>query len=389
MEDTRKAARMNGLTLENSFARRKSERLLYVECGSSQSWLPRGQAPWRANAKANIAIEKTMAMPVMHERLIFGRGMKIVIAVAAAMLAMICPAALVRAGQTVVVVLDDSGSMDKDIERGRKKMTAAKDSLAQVLRSLSRDTKVGILALNSRVGNSNWIVPVGSPDPSRWESELHQVRAKGGTPLGSMMRSGADELLKLRAQSPYDTYRLLVVTDGEATDARLLDSLLPDLMSRGLNVDVIGVAMKEAHTLANSAHTYRAAGDMAALTEALSAVFAETSGDSQSSQSDFQMLAGLSEEVAGEIVKSLTAPRNDPLQTMDERAADSTAIDQPTWPNGAPNPIHVPANQGGGPTVGGAVGILLSTMCCLGSMGLVMLIIGAVIVNAVKRNTRS
>lgn len=330
----------------------------------------------------------TIAMRMKHERLIVGQGMAIALAIA--MMAMFVPAATdVRAGQTVVVVLDDSGSMDKDIESGRKKMTAAKDSLAQVLRSLSRDTKVGILALNSRVGNSNWIVPVGSPDPGRWESELHQVRAKGGTPLGSMMRTGADELLRFRAQAPYDTYRLLVVTDGEATDARLLDSLLPDLMSRGLNVDVIGVGMKEAHTLAKSAHTYRAAGDTAALTEALSAVFAETSGDSQSSQTDFQLLAGLPDEVAGEIVKSLSAPRNDPLQTMDERAAATTTVDQPKWPGDSPNPVHVPANQRGGPTVGGAVGILLSTMCCLGSLGLVMLIIGSVIVNAIKRNTRS
>ena len=111
-----------------------------------------------------------MAMRVMHDRWIFGRAMKIVIAVAAAILVMISPAAHLRAGQTVVVVLDDSGSMDRDIERGRKKMTAAKESLAQVLRSLSRDTKVGILALNSRVRNSNWIVPVGSPDPGRWGS---------------------------------------------------------------------------------------------------------------------------------------------------------------------------------------------------------------------------
>lgn len=333
---------------------------------------------------------KTIPMRLIDKRWFDDRKITIAIAMLIAMVATLVPSARrAQAGQTVVVVLDDSGSMDKDIESGRKKMTAAKDSLAQVLRSLSRDTKVGILALNSRVGNSNWIVPVGSPDPGRWESELHQVRAKGGTPLGSMMRTGADELLKLRAQAPYDTYRLLVVTDGEATDARLLDSLLPDLMSRGLNVDVIGVAMKEAHTLAKSAHTYRAAGDTAALTEALSAVFAETSGDSQSSQGDFELLAGLSEEVASEIVKGLSAPRNDPLQTIDERAAQVAAIDQPAVPGRAPDPQHVPANSGGGPTVGGAVGILLSTMCCLGSLGLVMLIIGSVIVNAIKRNTRS
>ncbi len=292
------------------------------------------------------------------------------------------------AGQTVVVVLDDSGSMDKDIERGRKKMAAAKESLSQVLRSLSHDTKVGILALNSRVDKSNWIVPVGSPDPARWESELNQVRAKGGTPLGSSMRTGADELLRLRAQDPYDTYRLLVVTDGEATDARLLDSLMPDLMSRGLTVDVIGVAMKEAHTLARSAHTYRAAGDTASLVAALTDVFAETTGDSQSSQADFELLSGLSEEVASEIVKGLSAPRNDRLQTLEER---NIGLAQPEFggaPLGSTN-TTVPDTTTRTTTVGGAVGILFSTICCMGSFGFILLVIASILIKAVKNNSRS
>ena len=299
-------------------------------------------------------------------------------------------AVIAPAGQTVVVVLDDSGSMEKEIEHGRKKMTAAKESLAQVLRSLSLDTKVGVLALNSRVQGSNWIVPVGSPDSARWESELRKVSAKGGTPLGSMMRVGSDELLKLRAQAPYDTYRLLVITDGEATDAHLLESLLPDLMSRGMSVDVIGVAMKEAHTLAKSAHTYRAAGDTAELTQALSAVFAETSGDRQTSQADFEMLAGLSEEVAGEIVKGLSAPRNDPLQTINEKAAQTLSPHMPgAQPSGMPLGTATPVNSPSGPTVGGAVSILFSTMCCLGSFGFIMLVIGSIVLKAIKNNTRS
>ena len=33
------------------------ERVAYVVCGSRQSWLPRGQAPWRAVAKAINAEE--------------------------------------------------------------------------------------------------------------------------------------------------------------------------------------------------------------------------------------------------------------------------------------------------------------------------------------------
>ncbi len=143
--------------------------------------------------------------------------------------------------------------------------------------------------------------------------------------------------------------------------------------------------MKEAHTLAKSAHTYRAAGDTAALTRALSDVFAETTGDSQSSQADFEMLAGLSEEVAGEIVKGLSAPRNDRLQTVDELAMAS-----PDLPVGSlPGNFSVPANSTGQTTVAGSIGILLSTICCLASFGFIFLVIGGIVVNAIKKNTRS
>ena len=56
MEDTRKAARMNGFALEHTFARRKTkDGLRYVVYGSCQSLLPRGHAPWRAVAKATNA----------------------------------------------------------------------------------------------------------------------------------------------------------------------------------------------------------------------------------------------------------------------------------------------------------------------------------------------
>ena len=225
--------------------------------------------------------------------------------------------------QTVVVVLDDSGSMNRSMRNGEQRMVAAKTALASVLQKLMRDTQVGVMALNSQVGGSSWILPIGSPDPHRWQHTLEQVRAVGGTPLGERMRQASDALLSLRAKRPYDEYRLLVVTDGEATDAPLLESILPDLMSRGIRMDVIGVDMQEQHSLARLAHSYRSANDSATLTAALSQVFAETAVDGQSSQADFDLLAGLPDDVAGAIVKQMSLPRNDPLLTVAENPGNS------------------------------------------------------------------
>ena len=55
--------------------------------------------------------------------------------------------------------------------------------------------------------------------------------------------------------------QLLVVTDGEANDAGLVDGYTPDIISRGITIDAIGVEMQSRRTLANMVHSYRNADD--------------------------------------------------------------------------------------------------------------------------------
>ena len=77
------------------------------------------------------------------------------------------------------------------------------------------------------------------------------------------MKKGADTLLKARkSQYGYGSYRLLVVTDGEASDPGLVERFTPDIISRGIITDVIGVDMNKAHTLATKVHSYRSANDL-------------------------------------------------------------------------------------------------------------------------------
>ena len=85
------------------------------------------------------------------------------------------------------------------------------------------------------------------------------------------MKRGADALLKAREkQFGYGTYRLLIVTDGEAGDPRLVESFTPDIISRGITIDVIGVEMPSRHTLATRVHSYRNANDPESLRQAIS-----------------------------------------------------------------------------------------------------------------------
>lgn len=228
----------------------------------------------------------------------------------------------------VVVVLDDSGSMANELRRqsGVSKIQAAKTALKSVLEQLSPEARVGIVLLNGRRQRDRWIVPLGPVDNDDLFLALDQVQARGGTPLGKFMKVAADELLKQRAADYYGEYRLLIVTDGEATDASLVKRYLPDILSRGLTVDVIGVDMSADHSLATKVHSYRRADDPEALTQALREVFAETSQDSAADdENDFELLASIPSEIAAAALAALAESGNHAIGQRPPRSTERTS----------------------------------------------------------------
>ena len=179
------------------------------------------------------------------------------------------------ASQYVVVVMDDSGSMDNRMRSRRvRKIDAARDAMRTVLSRVSTDAEVGVLGLNG-----GWILPLGPVDQAGIASAAGRLQARGGTPLGASMKTATDALLNRRAERHYGSYRLLIVTDGEAGDRNLVDAYLPDIMSRGILVDVIGVDMRSDHSLATRVHSYRRADDPDALATAIKEALAESSDE--------------------------------------------------------------------------------------------------------------
>ena len=219
------------------------------------------------------------------------------------------------ASQKVVVVVDDSGSMDDRMryEKQVRKMTAAKQALQVVLQKLPEDAEVGMLALNR-----GWLIPIQALDRNKLQKQVERLRARGGTPLGTRMKEATDALLELRSKDAYGDFRLLVVTDGEASDQEVLTSVLPDIMSRHLVVDVIGVDMKSEHSLATEVTNYRRADDPGSLEAAIAESLAE-SDDSNivGGQSDFELLSMLDVDVAALVLGDLTATNNEPIIASD------------------------------------------------------------------------
>lgn len=230
----------------------------------------------------------------------------------------------------VVIVLDGSGSMDEMMSPTPvKKMDAAKESLLRVMKSLDNDTQVGLLVFSASASDP-WVYPLGSLDMERITAAIDDIQPGGNTPLGEFIKMAADRLLEERKlRFGYGTYKLLIVTDGEAQDQHLVDEYTPDVISRGITVDVIGVAMKSDHTLATRVHSYRRADDPGELAEAIKEVFAEVNVNKKDVDSEdvFKEIAAIPDGMAAPLIKALSASGNQPIGETADSDLDRPLID--------------------------------------------------------------
>jgi von Willebrand factor type A domain len=279
----------------------------------------------------------------------------------------------------VVVVLDDSGSMRQRMQTDQgalQRIEVAKNALSRVVTQLPDNTQLGILLLNQNQRGNRWLVPLGPLDIKRCLASIQKIRADGGTPLGASIKTATDALLEARQRKVYGNFRLLVVTDGEATDADLLANYLPDVLSRGITLDVIGVDMSADHSLAGRAHSYRRAGDAASLENALREVFAESSSPQDfvdDQNNNISLLEGLpdDDDFVKEILAALSTTSNKEINS----ATHSIGFVAPN--STAPAPINsptVPSN----PAADGLLSVLAMLPCCL-SLLIVFILITVII----------
>ena len=216
----------------------------------------------------------------------------------------------------VVIILDASGSMKEPMPGAAgSKMDAAKDALSSVLATLPENTHVGLLVFSQR--STGWAYDLGPRDEVRLKSAVQQAQPSGGTPLGEYIKLGADRLLEERkVEHSYGTYRLLVVTDGQASDERLMDLYAPIVTERGLGFDVIGVAMKGDHKLKRYADSYRSADNAESLVKAVTEVFAEVGAnvDTSTQAEVYETVQEIPHELAMAMLEALSSPGgNSPL----------------------------------------------------------------------------
>lgn len=238
----------------------------------------------------------------------------------------------------VVICLDASGSMKESMPGSAlTKMQAARQAIATVLAGVPMETQVGLLVFSGEGKESgDWVFDLGKRDDRTLIQRLNQITPRGGTPLGAYMVKGTESLLAQRAQqNGYGTYRLLVVTDGEASDKEVLAAAMPDIRTRGLMLDVIGVNMSGAHSLANDVSSYRSADDHVALQEAIRQVFAEVGAQGTDSvEDDFELLEAFPDGAVKGVIERLAFHDDGPIvmaaKTTSRRSKRSSSGNVPT-----------------------------------------------------------
>lgn len=221
----------------------------------------------------------------------------------------------------VVILLDTSGSTGEYMRSAQaSRLDVAKKALSDVLTKLPDTTKVGLVTFDG------WVCDLQPVNKGELSQRIASMRPSGNTPLYKFMKAAADRLLEEREkQANVGTYKLLVITDGEATDSDIdgtfsdgsvRPGVLVDIVSRNVTVDVIGLDMKENHSLKNEINgQYMRGDDPASLTQAVKKAVAEVGFGTGKDVSDeaFADIAELPEPMAVAIIQGITTFPNHPI----------------------------------------------------------------------------
>ena len=272
-----------------------------------------------------------------------------------------------------------------------------------MLKSVPETTRIGLLVFSAQGAQTDWFYPLGPRDDVKLMQAIDRPMPGRGTPLGAYIKKGADRLLEARAkQFGYGTFRLLVVTDGEAEDQNLVDRYTPEVIARGITVDVIGVAMNERHTLATRVHSYRSANDPDSLKRAVAEVFGEIGGrgnDTVTAET-FAEIQPIPAEAAQAMIQALSSSGNHPIGERPPVKQEQTqAISKektPVAPAAPPvtiqsrpasSPVAPPASPvtHRSPSWGTIIGTTIGGLFFVGICGVVVLVL---IIRAIKKSRR-
>lgn len=172
-------------------------------------------------------------------------------------------------------VFDGSGSMKTlpaGESSGKTKIDGAKWAVLEFLKKVPRDVNLGLYVFDDR--GRRQVLPLGPNNRAQFIAAVDNVDAGDSTPLGEAIRQGAEALAsQYKQQLGYGEYRLIVITDGDATDS--LDKGVREAQRHKIPIYTIGFDMPGDHELRKHSVSYRAADSAKEVEKALEEAAAE------------------------------------------------------------------------------------------------------------------
>lgn len=183
------------------------------------------------------------------------------------------PAANVNlTARNIYVVFDGSGSMEESIPNFENRLAGAKWAVHQFVDGLPDGVNLGLYVFDH--SGSREVLPLGPDNKKEFLSQIDAVVADGGTPLGESIEAAVQTLRAQQAkQKPYGEFRLLVVTDGHASDS--IGSGVKAAAKSNLPIYTIGLGIGKNHELRKVSRSYQDAADAEQLSAALKAAGSE------------------------------------------------------------------------------------------------------------------
>lgn len=146
------------------------------------------------------------------------------------------PEQLVVPAAAVVLVIDNSGSMNRPVlGSDLSQQEIACEGAAVAIESLDKSDLVGVITFNSvhRVE-----VPLGpNRDPKATSHLVRSIGADGGTYLPPALQEAARQLAQVQA----DVKHVIVLSDGVSQGKEMLPEIVQGMASRGIRVSTIAV----------------------------------------------------------------------------------------------------------------------------------------------------
>jgi hypothetical protein len=107
-----------------------------------------------------------------------------------------------HAETNVLFIFDSSGSMKKKIDTGEARMTVAKRAMAQALKDMPADVRVGLLLYGHRKAKDCTDIeltsPIGADDAAAIAKRITELKPKGETPIAAALEQAIRSFAALK-----------------------------------------------------------------------------------------------------------------------------------------------------------------------------------------------